>query len=315
MEKTGEILKAVKITFFLNFLVSLLKIVVGLFTNLLSLISDGIHSLSDAFINIVGFFSLKMAGRPPDEIHPYGYEKYETIAVVIIGAFSAIMGFEVMKTGIERLMMHAEVYRSTLLGLYILGITVFINIITVFYEGGMGRKLKSDFLIADSRETRLDILTSIVIFIGIILIRMGVHYVDGILAIILSGIIFRNAYHIFKESAYILTDAAAIPPQEICKVVMKHPEVIFAHAVRSRGKEGAIYIQLHLGVDPNMTVKDAHDRVSHEVKQAIKEAFPGVRYVITHIEPATPEGIRRARKVFKEDKYHNDCGVKEGWEV
>jgi len=163
----------------------------------------------------------------------------------------------------------------------------------------MGRKLNSEFLIADSRETASDIFVSIGLLVALYFIERGHLWVDGGVAILISLVVLRNSLKIFQEATSILSDEAVLDPKAIEQAVMSHAEARFCHAVRSRGKPDAIYVDLHLGVDAKVTVEESHDRLSHEVKQILADRFPGVKCVLIHVEPDTKSARNRSNSIFR----------------
>jgi cation diffusion facilitator family transporter len=298
-EKMKEKTSVLIITLILNVAVSIAKIIIGLIANLTSVLADGFHSLSDSFINIIGIFSIKLSSKKADKKHPYGYEKYETIATIIVGCICLLLAFEVFKTGIAKIINPGDHVEVITVAYFVMVGTIALNIITFLYEGGKGKQLKSELLVADARETKSDVLVSLAVIAGIFFISQGMTIVDGILTVIISLLVFRNSLQIFKDASSILTDTAIVSPERIHEIVMKHPKARFCHAIRSRGKPDAIYIDLHLGVDADITVEKAHDEIAHEVKLMLKKEIPGLKAVNMHIEPDNESGRGRKRSVFK----------------
>ena len=286
-----------------NLTICIGKIIVGILSGLLFIVADGIHSLSDTLTNFVGIFSLKLATRKPDEKHPYGYEKYETIGTLIVGCFCLFMAFEVMKESISLLLNPAESWSNIMMAYAMMSIGVIVNCFVYYYESRSGRKLGSDLLIADAKETKSDIFLSIAVILGIYLSDIGLLFINGLLTLLISLIIFRTAINIIKESSDVLTDINVVPREKIYNIVMSHPEVRFCHAIRSRGRPDSIFIDLHIGVDPMMPVEKAHDIVSHEIKLMLKNAIPGLKCVNIHIEPDNESARLRARSIFKKLDY------------
>jgi cation diffusion facilitator family transporter len=309
MDKGREVLKVLIIVLLLNLSVSIVKILVGLITGMNSILSDGIHSFSDAAINIMGVVSSKIASRPPDERHPYGYEKYETIATNIIIAICFLLGFNVMKDAFIQIFKNVpKDVQHFSLGYFTLVFTIVINIITAIYEGRKGKKLNSEFLIADSTETKSDIFVSLGVMIGIFLVSRGLIFFDSLISILIGTFIIYNSSKILKMTSQILCDTAVIPPEEICKVLSQFPEVKFAHGIRTRGKPDSVYAELHIGVHKDTTIEYAHDIISHKVKEALSKKFPQIKYISIHIEPDNEKARLREGSVFKKkDKYSFDC--------
>ena len=297
-ERTRAILVVLVWTGLLNLGTCLAKMIVGYYTGIYAIFSGGIASLTDTFVNVLGFVSMKIAGRPPSERHPYGYEKYETFATVIIGSVCLVLFFEVLKSGIGKLF-HPDVNDVTPIAYAAMVVSLLLNVVTVIYERGKGRKLRSEFLMADSSETISDILVGVGVIVGLVLISAGWVWLDGVLAIGISLVILRTALAILRQAARVLTDEAVLDPEEVASAVQDHPEIAWTHMVRSRGNADAVYVDLHIGLDPGTTVAEAHDRISHEVKRLLLKRFPGIKCVTTHIEPDNESARKRARSVFR----------------
>ena len=296
---TKEKISVLITTLILSVSMSAAKIAIGLIANLTSVLADGLHSLSDSFISIIGIFSIKQSGKKSDQKHPYGYEKYETIATIIAGCICLLFALEVLKTGIEKIIDpegHLKV--ATVVYFVIVG-TILVNMFIFFHEREKGKQLKSEFLVANARRARSHVLVSLTVIAGIFFINRGMAIVDGVLTVLISLLIFGSSLQIFKDASLILADTSIVPSSEIHEVVMSHPEARFCHAIRSRGKPGAIYIDLHLGVDPDITIEKAHDAIAHEVKLILKKEMPGLKSVNMHIEPDNESGRGRKRSVFK----------------
>ena len=287
-------------TFFLNLAVSIVKIVLGTLTGLLAITADGLHSLGDSLVNVAGIFAIFLARKEPDEKYSYGYDKFETVATLIIAAIISITFFEVLKAGVVKLIHpHPEIIAPYVI--YLMAITAVINSFIVWYEGRAGKRLKSMLLIADAAETKSDIFISLAIIVGVYLIRLtGTAWIDGAITVLVALLILRIIVKIISSTSAILCDAQVVSPEEIVRVAVCVPGVKFCHAVRTRGREDGFYADLHLGVDGSLSVIKAHDEICHEVKKALREKFPGMKSANIHIEPDNEESRKRARSVFSQ---------------
>ena len=300
--KSKQIRKVLFYTFFLNFSVSCSKIIVGFLCGITNIIADGFHSLSDSLINIVGYVSVKLSEKRADEKHPYGYEKYETIATIIIGSICFLLGLQIIQLGISKIINPQPIVLSKII-FAVMIFSAIINIITVIYEGGKSRELNSEFLKADSNETLADIYVSVGIIVGLFFIQYKIYILDGIITVLISLLIIKNSISIFKEASLILADTNIIDHKEIENIVLKNPNIMYCHAIRSRGKKDAIYIDLHIGVVCNTTIEKAHDKISHNVKQLLQSKIAGVKSVNIHIEPDNIRARNRVRSIFKKTDY------------
>jgi cation diffusion facilitator family transporter len=259
------------------------KILYGYKTDSISMLSDGFHSLFDGTSNVVGLVGVWVASHPPDENHPYGHRKYETLSTIAIAALIFVTGIEILKKVYHGLTV-AHNIEVTSLSFSIMAITLLINIWVMLYERKKGRELKSDFLLADAMHTTTDIYVSVSVIISLIAVKLGYPLIDAVVALIIVVFIAKMGFEILKSAADVLTDTAQINQDEIRKVISGIKDIKGCHGIRTRGKEGAVNVDLHIVVPPDVTIKDAHE-LAHFVEDAIKKEFPSVIDVVIHTEP------------------------------
>ncbi|MEK7308528.1 MAG: cation diffusion facilitator family transporter [Nitrospirota bacterium] len=270
-------------TLALNLLVAASKIIYGYKTNSISMFSDGLHSLFDGTSNIIGLIGIWIASQPPDETHPYGHRKFETLSTIAIAVLIFIAGIEILKKAYHGFTEHHNI-EVTSISFVIMAITLLINIGVMTYERKKGRELKSDFLLADAMHTKTDIFVSLSVIVSLIAAKLGYPRIDIIASVVIAVFIAKIGFSILKSAANVLTDAACINPDEIKAVVNKTEGIRDCHEIRTRGKEGAVLIDLHIIVDAHVTTKKSHE-LAHSVENTIKENFPSVVDVVVHIEP------------------------------
>ncbi len=307
MEQKNRLLEINRVlwrTLFLNLSVCIIKIVLGTVTGILAITADGIHSLGDSLSNIIGLFGVRFARKKPDEKYPYGYDKFETIATLIITGIIFTTLFTITKSGVEKLL-HPQSIFVTATTFYLMTVSIGINIFVVWYEGRAGKRLESELLIADSSETKGDILISTFVLLGSFLMSRNIFpWLDGVITLIIAFFILRIIVSIIRSTAKILCDAQVIDPKEIHTCVMSVPGAKFCHAIRSHGRKESCFVDLHLGVEEKMSIDEAHDIISHEVKKKLDETFSGIRAVNIHIEPNNENARERKNRVFgKKDLY------------
>lgn len=283
MNRKKEIRKVLLITLCLNLLVSFAKIIYGLKVNSLAIYSDGFHSLFDGVSNIGGIIGIYLASRPPDREHPYGHRKYETIFAVFIGVLMGFTSLEILKGAYESLI---KTKRPELddKAFIILLFTIIINIFVFTYERKRGKQLKSEFLIADSSHTKIDIFITSGIILAIIFIKSGFYILDSLAGLIIGALVAREAFIILKESTDILIDKALLDSSEIERLVTTCNDVQACEDIRTRGTAGQIFVDLKILVDSSISVKEGHD-IAEKVEEIIKKEFPDVVDVVVHIEP------------------------------
>lgn len=279
-----EIKQVLWIILFANFFVAILKIIVGTTIKSTSMTADGFHSLSDGASNIVGIVGIGIASKPKDKEHPYGHTKYEVIASMFIGGMLLIIAGKIILTSISRFSnpVHPIITTESLIALII---TLCINIFVTTYENRIGKKLNSYILISDSMHTKSDIFVSIGVLCTLIGVKLGLPpIIDPIASLIVSGFIIYSAYEIFKSSTAVLVDQAIIDENEIENIVKTFEEVKGVHKIRNRGCGNDIHIDMHLLIDPYISIEHSH-YLTHEIEDRIKNTLNKNVQVIVHLEP------------------------------
>jgi cation diffusion facilitator family transporter len=273
---------------FLNLAVAFAKIIYGTLTGTLSMTADGYHSLFDGVSNIVGLVGIFIASRPPDREHPYGHQKYETVASIFIAVLLLFVGFEIFRNALDRFLVRSTPEVTALSFIIMLG-TMGVNYLVTRYEHGKGVALRSSVLIADSMHTKSDIYVSFSVIVSLVAIRSGFPLLDPLIALLISFLIFRAGFRIMKESSKVLLDMSRLEEEEICNLVMGVEGVLGCHKIRTRGGMGDIRIDMHVLVRPDMSLEDAH-LIAHRVSKMLKVEYKDVSDVVVHLEPALPQG-------------------------
>ena len=273
-------------TLALNMLVALLKIIYGYKTDSISMFSDGFHSFFDGTSNVIGLLGIWIASQPPDKNHPYGHRKFETLSTIAIVILIFFAGLEILKKAYHGLKEPHSV-EVTFMSFAIMAITLLINIGVMTYETKKGKELKSDFLLADALHTNSDIFVSLSVIVSLVTAKIGYPIIDSIAAVIIAVLIVKMGFSILRSATDVLTDAACISPDEIKEAITKIKGIKDCHEIRTRGKEGAVNIDLHVLVDPELKTQESHD-LAHTVEETIKKEFPSVIDVVVHIEPYDP---------------------------
>ncbi len=269
---------------FLNWAVALAKILYGLLSRCQSMTADGFHSLSDGASNIVGLIGIHFACQPQDLDHPYGHKKYETFFSLGIAALLFIIAFNLAKEGINRINNPVSP-QVDIKSFLIMIVTLGVNFAVMNYEHKKGEILQSDILISDAMHTKADIFTSASVIIALIVIKLGYPILDPIATIIISLFIVHAGYDITKQSSAVLCDTAAIlDVKKIVNIVLGIKGVKTCHKIRTRGRPDDIHVDLHVQVNANMHIDDAH-KISFAIEEAIKKGIPEVTDVVVHMEP------------------------------
>ncbi|MDQ1275626.1 MAG: hypothetical protein QG610_1201, partial [Euryarchaeota archaeon] len=203
MRRFKKVQRVLTFVLFLNLAVAFAKIVYGTLSGALSMTADGYHSLFDGVSNIVGIIGSFIAARPPDKEHPYGHQKYETVASIFISLLLLYVGFEIFRNALDRFLIRSVPEVTAISFLIILG-TMCINYLVTRYEHGQGLALKSQVLIADSQHTKSDIYVSLSVIVSLAAVKLGFPLLDPLIALLISLIIFRIGFRIMKENSEVL---------------------------------------------------------------------------------------------------------------
>jgi cation diffusion facilitator family transporter len=271
----------------LNLAVAGAKLALGYSTGAVSVISDGFHSLTDSASNVMGLIGLRAARKPPDDDHPYGHRKYETLAAAGIFVFLLFVVVEVLRAAISRLS-GGEPARVTVLSFAVMLVTLGINLLVVRYEAGRARALHSELLMADALHTRSDVLTSCAVLVSLASVRLGYPVLDPIGALLVAVFIARTGLEIARETSPILADRVVLDEARIRGVVMSVPDVVGCHQIRSRGSLDYAFVDLHVWFHGSTSLFEAH-RLSHVVKDRLMQAYPQIADAVIHIEPPPGE--------------------------
>lgn len=269
---------------FANWLVAGCKLAWGLISNSAAMTADGVHSFIDGSSNIIGIVALRYAAQPPDDEHPYGHQKFETLASLAIGAMIGVAVLELGKMAVNSLIndQHATVSMESFV---VMLATLAVNLGVTRYESAQGKKWNSPLLLADASHTMSDVWVTSAVLASLVLTRLGWGRADGVIALGVLGVVAHTGFGIIKQAVGVLADSARVDPVKVREVLRGVAGVRGARAIRSRGLEGAVLVDLVVFVDPSMALADAH-RVADEVETTLHAAFPEIREVLVHVEPS-----------------------------
>lgn len=271
----------------LNLALAIVKLVAGLVGNSFALLSDAANSLGDVFTSIVVIVALRMAQKPPDKEHPYGHSRLEAIAgsnVAVLIFVSAIwIGWEAISRFWQ---MHPIPPAWTL---WIAGGNFVIKEALYRYKIRVGKQTGSTSIIANAWDHRSDALCSLAVLIGLAVVRVGGQnyiWADELAALIVVLAIMFSALNLLWLSTHELMDAQADDQlvSDIRKSVLQTEGILDAKTLRVRKSGLEYFVDVHIEVEPNQTVKEGH-RIGHIAKEKLLRDFPTVRDVLVHLEP------------------------------
>ena len=288
---TGEayqrgVRRVLLLTLGINLAVVAGKLVAGLLSGSLSVVSDAAHSSVDSLNNVVGLVVMRFATAEPDAEHPYGHAKFETLAAFAIAGFLFLTCYEIVSSAVRRILNPADAGPEvTALTIGVMVVTIAANLVVTVYEHREGKRLRSEFLIADAIHTRSDVFVSCSILAGLVLVGFGYVWFDSVAALGVAAVIAWNGYKIFKATVPVLVDAAPVPVERIARVVEGVAGVHSAHDIRSRGRGSEMFVEMHLHVEPEAERDHITTHaITEEVERQLEREFGRVVATI-HVEP------------------------------
>jgi cation diffusion facilitator family transporter len=269
--------------FFANLAVVVAKLLVGLAAHSLAVLGDALHSSVDAVNNLLALVVVRVAARAPDEEHPYGHGKFETLGALALVGFLSITCFELARGAIEHLAGSHPPPAVSDLQLIVLVAGLGVNGTVAWYERRRGLELQSELLVADAAHTKSDVYISVGVIVGLLLARRGLWWADPAIALVIALLIVRVAYQITQRSVPILVDERAVPKDAIQTAAEGVSGVQRAYDLRSRGGSQVRYAEVTIAVDRNANVASAH-AIADAVEQRLKRDLQ-LNEVTVHIEP------------------------------
>jgi cation diffusion facilitator family transporter len=266
-----------------NIVVVFVKFTVGLDTNSLAVFGDALQSSVDSANNLIGILVVRVAAKAPDEDHPYGHAKFETLGALLIALLLALSIFELVRGALARLMSGAPPLNVSSTALGFLVFTLAVNIGVVWFETRAARRLQSDLLLADALHTRTDVFITLGVLGGLALARAGLAWADPALALIVAVLVGRAGYQILRRAIPSLVDERAFDQTTIQRVAEGVDGVMSAYAIRSRHGGDRRFAELTIAVDGGADVASAH-RIADQVEGRLRDSLQ-LDEVTVHVEP------------------------------
>jgi cation diffusion facilitator family transporter len=266
-----------------NIIVVGVKFIVGLDTNSLAVFGDALQSSVDAANNLFAIFVVRVASKAPDEDHPYGHAKFETLGALLIALLLALSIFELVRGAVGRLMSGAPALNVSSAALILLVFTLAVNLGVVWFESRAGRRLQSDLLLADALHTRTDVFITVGVLGGLALARAGLAWADPALALVVAVLVGRAGYQILRRSIPSLVDERAFDQSTIQREAERVQGVVSAYAIRSRLAGDRRFAELTISVDGGSDVASAH-YIADQVEDRLRDSLQ-LDEVTVHVEP------------------------------
>jgi len=259
------------------------KLAVGIASGSLAILGTAVDSCVDALNNVLALIVVRVAAKEPDEDHPYGHGKFETLGALAIVGFLSITCFELVRGAVNDLV---GGLRRVVVGdfqLALLVLTLGVNVLITWYEHRRGVELGSELLVADAAHTRADVFITVGVVVGVLLTRRGWWWIDPAIAIVIALVIVFVAYRILARTVPVLVDQRALPTGEIQRTAQAVPGVKGAYGIRSRGPSDLRYAEVTIAVDRSANVESAH-AIADEVEERLKRDLQ-FHEVTVHVEP------------------------------
>lgn len=272
-----------------NLLLTLFKLLAGFLAHSGAMISDAIHSASDVFSSFVVIIGVKIASKESDKEHPYGHERLECVAAIVLATILCITGIGIGYSAFLNVV-HGEYENLTVPGVLAL-VAAIVSIVAkeamFWYTKINAKRIDSSALMADAWHHRSDALSSIGALIGIAGSRLGFPVLDSIASLVICVFIEKAAYDIFMDAVGKMVDRACDEETEAAmrEYALQQEGVLGVDLLLTRMFGSKIYVDIEICADGDKTLWEAHD-IAEQVHDAIEEQFPKVKHIMVHVNPA-----------------------------
>lgn len=269
-----------------NAIIILLKIVAGVVSGSISIISEAIHSLSDFLASVLTFFAVSRSSEPADKEHPFGHGKYEDISGFVEGGLIVFAGLYIIYEALKKLIFGYNLNAEPMLGIYVMGFAVIANYLVSSYLFHVAKVSDSVSLYADAEHLRVDILSSLGVLVGLILIKLtGYTILDPIIALIVAFIIIKAGYTISKATLNNLLDGSlpSCDLEKIENILNNTTSIIGYKNIKARKVGHCKDIEITLFFNPDMKISECH-QICDEIEDKIEKELNEVTIII-HAEP------------------------------
>lgn len=269
-----------------NTFLIIFKVIAGILSGSVSIISEAIHSGMDLIASLVAFFSVRTSAKPADKKHPYGHGKIENISGLVEGVLIFIAAALIIKEAVLKLMQPAKIEQAAI-AMAVMFIAAFVNLLVSRKLYKVSQEEDSMALEADALHLKTDVYTALGVGIGILLIKLsGLSILDSIVAVIVALMIIKEAWELCKNALDYLLDSKLTDKEEaeVIKIIREHSDqFIDYHKLKTRRSGNKKHIDFHITVSPTLTVKESHDIIG-SLKKDMNDALKNTRVTI-HVDP------------------------------
>lgn len=270
-----------------NSVLAIAKIVVGIISGSLAVVSDGIDSLTDVVISIVMIFTSRIVQRPPSEKYVFGYDKAEGIATKVLSMIIFYAGIQMLFFSVQKIFSSEPRVLPGIIAIYVTIFSIVGKSLLAFYQYRQGKKANSSMLTANAVNMRNDVVVSLGVLAGLIFtFIMDMPILDAVVGLVISIFIIKSAISIFIDSNVELMDGVKDTSvyDKIFEAVEKVPGASNPHRMRSRQIGNMYVISLDIEADGNISLNEAH-RITLAVEDSIRQTVENVYDIVVHVEP------------------------------
>jgi cation diffusion facilitator family transporter len=280
-DRRRVMLIAVGVTIVVHLALLTAQVAAAVLTGSVAITANALHMGVDTAAHLVALGGVWLATRPSDPRHPYGYERYEALASLLIGMLLLVAVGVIVWSALPRL---AEPQRGSAagVGLLIMAISAASTAGLALYLRRKGRQTQSRVLGSEAIHAAADALISIGVLVAVAVSAAGLPRLDPIVALGVAGVVAWRGWVVARRAAEVLTDAAAVDTDAIRLAALSVPGVRNCHAVRSRGEAGHVRVDLHIHVAPDLTIVEAHE-IARQVESVIRDLDFGIAEVLVHL--------------------------------
>lgn len=277
-----------------NVVLSLMKLLAGIVAHSNAMISDAVHSASDVFSTIIVIIGIRLASKESDKEHPYGHERLECVAAIVLAMVLLITGIGIGYTAVSNIARgnYGELSVPGMLALIAAIVSIVSKEAMYWYTRFYAKKIDSSALMADAWHHRSDAFSSVGALIGIAGARMGYPIMDSIASLVIFVFIVKAAYDIFKDAVDKMVDHSCDEQtqNEIYTCVKNHKDVLGVDLLQTRIFGNKIYVDVEIEVNASYSLRDAH-HIAESVHDMIEQTFPKVKHIMVHVNPKEIEKV------------------------
>jgi cation diffusion facilitator family transporter len=294
-EKQRLAMRVSMVSIVVNLLLSVGKLLAGILGRSGAMVSDAVHSASDVFSTIIVIIGVRMSGKQSDTNHPYGHERLECVASIILATILMATGIGILLGGLRTIFSGSweKLEIPGLMALVAAVLSVAVKEWMYWYTRAAAKKLNSGAMMADAWHHRSDSLSSIGAFIGIAGSRMGFLVLDSVASVVISFFIGKAAYEIFMDAVDKMVDKACDKEteQKIKELALGQSGVLGVDHLQTRLFGARMYVDIEIAADGKQTLYETHE-IAEKVHDEIEAHFQEVKHCMVHVNPAKEKGTK-----------------------